>query len=48
MTPTTVSDEHFDAVIENLGAALKKLDVPDNLIGEAAAIESTRNDVLNR
>ena len=38
---------HFDAVMENLGATLKELNVPDELIGEAAAIaESTRNDVL--
>ncbi len=44
-----LSDEHFDAVMENLGAALKELGVPDNLIAEAAAIaESTRSDVLNR
>lgn len=39
--------EHFDAVMENLGATLQELNVPDDLIGEAAAIaESTRNDVL--
>lgn len=38
---------HFDAVIENLGATLKDLNVPDDLIGEAAEIaESTRKDVL--
>jgi len=44
-----LSDEHFDAVMENLGAALKELGVADNLIAEAAAIaESTRSDVLNR
>jgi hemoglobin len=44
-----LSDEHFDAVMENLGSALKDLGVADNLIAEAAAIaESTRDDVLNR
>lgn len=44
-----LTDEHFDAVMENLGATLKELNVPDALIAEAAAIaESTRNDVLNR
>ena len=44
-----LNDSHFDAVMENLGATLKELGVPDDLIGEAAAIaESTRGDVLNR
>lgn len=44
-----LTDVHFDAVLENLGATLKELKVPDALIAEAAAIaESTRNDVLNR
>lgn len=44
-----LNDSHFDAVMENLGATLKELNVPDELIGEAAAIaESTRNDVLGR
>ena len=44
-----LNDSHFDAVMENLGATLKELGVPDNLIGEAAAIaESTRNDVLGK
>ena len=38
---------HFDAVMENLGATLTELDVPADLIGEAAAIaESVRADVL--
>lgn len=38
---------HFDAVMENLGATLQELNVPANLIAQAAAIaESTRNDVL--
>lgn len=44
-----LNDLHFDAVIENIGAALKELKVPDALIAEAAAIaESVRNDVLNK
>jgi hemoglobin len=44
-----LNDSHFDAVMENLGATLKELGVPDNLIGQAAAIaESTRNDVLGK
>ena len=44
-----LDDSHFDAVMENLGATLKELNVPDELIAEAAAIaESTRNDVLGR
>lgn len=44
-----LDDSHFDAVMENLGATLKELNVPDALIAQAAAIaESTRNDVLGR
>ena len=44
-----LNDSHFDAVMENLGATLQELNVPPELIAEAAAIaESTRNDVLNR
>lgn len=44
-----LNDSHFDAVMENLGATLKELNVPANLIAQAAAIaESTRNDVLGR
>jgi len=44
-----LNESHFDAVMENLGATLKELNVPDELIAEAAAIaESTRNDVLGR
>ncbi len=44
-----LNDSHFDAVLENLGATLKELGVPDALIGEAAAIaESTRKDVLGK
>ena len=44
-----LNDSHFDAVMENLGATLQELNVPPELIAEAAAIaESTRNDVLGR
>lgn len=44
-----LDDSHFDAVVENLGATLQELNVPENLIAEAAAIaESTREDVLGR
>ncbi len=44
-----LNDSHFDAVIENLGATLVELNVPDDLINEAAQIAiSTREDVLNR
>lgn len=44
-----LNDSHFDAVMENLGATLKELNVPDELIAQAAAIaESTRADVLGR
>jgi hemoglobin len=44
-----LNDSHFDAVMENLGATLKELNVPGNLIAQCAAIaESTRNDVLGK
>jgi hemoglobin len=44
-----LSTEHFDAVMEHLGATLVELKVPNDLIAEAAAIaESTRNDVLGK
>jgi hemoglobin len=40
---------HFDAVMEHLGATLTELNVPAELIAQAAAIaESTRNDVLGK
>jgi len=42
-----LNDSHFDAVMDNLGAALTELNVPAELIAEAATIaESVRNDVL--
>ena len=40
---------HFDAVMKHLGTTLKELNVPGDLIHEAAQIAmSTKNDVLNR
>lgn len=44
-----LNDSHFDATVENLGRAMRDLNVPENLIAEVAAIvETTRNDVLNK
>ena len=44
-----LTEADFDAVMENLGGALKELNVPDDLIGEAAAIAlSVKDDVLNK
>lgn len=44
-----LNDSHFDAVMENLGATLMELNVPGELISQAAAIaESTRKDVLGK
>ena len=44
-----LDDSHFDAVVENLGATLNELNVPQELISEVVAIcETTRNDVLGR
>ena len=49
VTEMGLSDEHFDAVLEDLAGTLKELGVPDELIAEAAGIaETTRADVLNR
>lgn len=44
-----LNDSHFDAVLENLGATLRELNVPAAMIVEVIGIaESTRNDVLGR
>ena len=44
-----LNESHFDAVMEHLGATLTELNVPADLIAEAAAIaEGARNDVLGR
>ena len=44
-----LNDSHFDAVMEHLGATLKELNVPGELIARCAAIaESTRSDVLGK
>jgi hemoglobin len=44
-----LNESHFDAVMEHLGATLTELNVPGELIAQAAAIaESTRNDVLGK
>jgi hemoglobin len=44
-----LNDSHFNAVMEHLGATLKELNVPADLIGQCAAIaESTRKDVLGK
>jgi hemoglobin len=49
MVKMGLDDSHFDAVMEHLGASLTELDVPADLIGEAAAIaESVRSDVLGK
>lgn len=44
-----LSDRHFDAVMENLGATLRELGVGEPLIHQVAALaETTRQDVLSR
>lgn len=44
-----LDDSHFDAVMENLGATLQELGVPDEKISEAAEVaESVRGDVLGQ
>jgi hemoglobin len=44
-----LSDDHFDAVVENLVVTLSEMDVADDLIAEVAAlIEDMRDDVLCR
>ncbi len=44
-----LTDEHFDAVVEDLAATLTELGVSEDLIGEVALVaESVRDDVLCR
>jgi hemoglobin len=44
-----LTEGDFDAVMEHLGATLVELQVPAELIAEAANIAlSVKNDVLNR
>jgi hemoglobin len=44
-----LNDSHVDAVIELLGASLREVGAPEDLIAKVAAIaESARADVLNR
>ncbi|NOT83428.1 MAG: group 1 truncated hemoglobin [Methylococcaceae bacterium] len=44
-----LDNSHFDAVMEHLGATMQELNVPAELIAEAAAIaESVRKDVLGK
>ena len=44
-----LNNDHFNIVMEHLGATMKELNVPAELIAQAAAIaESTRNDVLGK
>src|SRR6185369_3904376 len=44
-----LTEGHFNAVMENLGATLTELGVPPDLIGEAAAIAlSVKSDIVSR
>ncbi len=44
-----LSDAHFDAVVEHLGATLAELGVPAELVDHvASAAESLRRDILGR
>nr|MDJ0532266.1 hypothetical protein [Xenococcaceae cyanobacterium MO_207.B15] len=46
-----LSDEHFDAFIEDLVETLQELEIAPELIEEAVAVTSSvehRNEVLNR
>jgi len=43
-----LKESHFNKVMEQLGSTLRELNVPNEMIQEAAAIAlSTKNDVLN-
>ncbi|MEI8208161.1 MAG: group 1 truncated hemoglobin [Methylococcales bacterium] len=44
-----LGNDHFNAVMEHLGATLKELNVPKELITEVETLaESTRKDVLSK
>ncbi len=44
-----LTDEHFNAVAENLVATLQELNVPEDYINEIVAVAvSVKDDVLNR
>lgn len=44
-----MTDEHFDSVVEHLGATLTELGVADEIVQQVAAVAaSVRDDVLNR
>lgn len=44
-----LSDDHFNAIAENLAQTLQEMNVEEHLIQEALQIvETTRGDVLNR
>ncbi len=44
-----LTEQHFNAVMEHLGATLVELGVPAELIGEAAAIAlSVKGDIVSR
>lgn len=44
-----LNDSHFDIVMEHLGATMQQLNVPAELIEEAAAlVESVRGEVLGK
>ena len=49
MVAKGLTDLHFDAVMEHLGATLVELGVPGELVAQmAATAETTRRDVLGR
>lgn len=44
-----LGDAHYDAVMEHFGATLQELNVPAELIAEAAAlVESVRGEILGK
>ncbi len=44
-----LNDDHFDAVVENVGKTLEDLGVPEDLAAEVlAVVEGGREDVLGR